>query len=145
MKKQLLLYVLLVASAACQREGDVQPVSSLTEQVVGTYQTNGYVDVLNISLPSDKMPSAELKASSDTEVTLIFTKQYPVKEVKKLDHVTLSLQPDQSIVFRVDGAVIGSLQTDRVFTASGMETEGKLLRINGKASQGEVNFTGYKQ
>ena len=130
MTKQLLFCALVGTLTACQHEADIQPSpSTLSGELVGTYRTNFYLDPSSVALPADQMPYAELKAESDSTVTLVYTKLYPTKTSQSLEHVSLSRQTN-GIQLRLADSTIGTLQTDRVFTNSGMEKQGKLLRVN---------------
>ncbi|CCH56265.1 hypothetical protein BN8_05587 [Fibrisoma limi BUZ 3] len=145
MKTQLLLFVLLGGLVACQKDGDVQP-TSLASEVAGTYQTNRFIDVLTLPIPSDKTTTVELKAESANEVTMIVTRRFPAPETWTLTHAVLSRQQDQSIAITAQGIQVGSLQQDRVFTDNGMETQGRVLRIRltgTSLSDDELNFTGF--
>lgn len=146
MTKRLLLCSLVGVLTACQREADIQPgMSSLSGEVIGTYRTNLYLDPSYVAIPADKMPYAELKAESDSSVTMIYTKQYPVKSSQSIEHISLRRQPE-GFQLRVADSSVGTLQTDRVFTNNGMEKQGKLLRIN-VANEPQVSlfFSGFKQ
>ena len=146
MKKRLVFCALLGSLTACQHDGDIQPNSlSPASEVSGTYQTNAFADVLCVALQTNQMPSAELKAESDSTATLIYTKRYPTTETRRIEHISLIRQGDV-VQLRDNGTVVGSFQTDRVFTNSGMETQGKVLRVTMPANaQNSVSFTGYKQ
>ncbi|RIV27535.1 hypothetical protein DYU11_04315 [Fibrisoma montanum] len=146
MKTQLLFFGLLSGLVACQNDGDIQPTTTLASEVVGTYQTNQFIDVLTLPVPSDKMPTVELKAESANEVTLIVTKRFPSRETWTLTHAVLSRQPDQSIAITAQGVPVGTLQKDRVFMDNGMEIQGRVLRIRlsgTSVSDEELNFTGF--
>ncbi|NEU65425.1 hypothetical protein GK091_00890 [Spirosoma agri] len=146
MNKNLLFCALLFSMTACQQNDEIQPnSSSLAGEVVGSYQTNLYIDPSYAATPTDKMPSAELKAESDSTVTLIYTRLYPAREVKQLAHVGLIRQAE-AVQLRIADSSIGSFQTDRVFTNNGMEKQGKVLRI--ALQQGEqdlIYFTGHRK
>jgi hypothetical protein len=130
MRKQLLFCTLLGTMAACQQETDIQPNSlTLADEAVGTYRTNFYLDPSCVNTPVDRMPVTELRAESDSSVTLVYTKLYPAKTNQSLEHVALSRQAT-GIQLRLAGSVIGTLEADRVFTNNGMEKQGKLLRLN---------------
>ncbi|MCK8491825.1 hypothetical protein M0L20_08175 [Spirosoma sp. RP8] len=148
MKKQLLYFIMLGATTsmtACQQEHDIQPDSSLAGEVAGNYRTNYFLDPSCVAVPTNKMPSAELRAESDSAVTLIYTKSYPDKEVRQIEHVRLTREAD-AVQLRLADSSIGSLQTDRVFTDNGMEKQGKILRISIQPDNGNaVYFAGYKK
>ena len=146
MNRHLLFCALLGSMTACQHNDDIQPnSSSLAGEVTGNYQTNFYIDPSLAATPTDKMSSAELKAESDSTVTLIYTRLYPSREVKQVAHVGLIRQAD-AVQLRVADSSIGSFQTDRIFTNNGMEKQGKVLRIALKqGEQDPVYFTGHKK
>lgn len=145
MKKRLLFCTFLGALTACQRESDIQPKSTtLSNEVAGTYQTNFYLDPSCVALSANQMPYAELKAESDSTVTLVYTRLYPNKVVNRVPHINLTRQMD-AIVFRVADSSVGTLQTDRIFTNNGMEKQGKLLRISMQNNpQSPFYFAGFK-
>lgn len=145
MIKRLLFCSLASALTACQREADIQPnVSSLAGEVAGTYHTNVYLDPSCVSIPSGKMPYAELKTESDSSVTLVYTKLYPDKASQSIEHISLRRQPD-GVQLRVGNLPVGMLQTDRIFTDNGMEKQGKRLQVTvSRDSQNSVYFTGFK-
>ncbi|GAA4410958.1 hypothetical protein GCM10023187_36200 [Nibrella viscosa] len=146
MKHRLLLFVITGLLAACRQE--IEPESAtLAGRLAGAYQTNSFLDVLCIALPADKMPVAELKAESDSEVTVTLRRFHPDTNTQTLTNITLQPQADKSIRLLYNGEVIGTYQTDRVFTNSGMETQGNVLRI-AKAdndSRNKLYFIGYKR
>jgi len=146
MKKQLLFCALIGTLTACQHEEDIQPNStSLASEVVGTYRTNFYLDPSCVAISAGQMPYAELKAQSDSTVTLVYTKLSPVKTSRLIENVSLSRQAN-GVQLRVANSSIGTLQTDRVFTDNGMEKQGKLLRINLQSDPQEILFfAGVKQ
>ncbi|AKD57965.1 hypothetical protein [Spirosoma radiotolerans] len=146
MKKRLLFCSLLGMLTACQHEGDIQPNStSLASEVVGTYRTNFYLDPSCVAISAGQMPYAELKAQSDSVVTLVYTRLSPVKTSRLIENVSLSRQAN-GVQLRLANANIGTLQTDRVFTDNGMEKQGKLLRIDVESdSQDFLTFAGVKQ
>jgi len=146
MKKRLLFCSLLGTLTACQYEGDIQPnATSLASEVVGTYRTNFYLDPSCVAISAGQMPYAELKAQSDSTVTLIYTKLSPVKTSRLIENVSLSRQTN-GVQLRVANSNIGTLQTDRVFTDNGMEKQGKLLRINLQSDPQEtLYFAGVRQ
>lgn len=145
MKKQLLFCTLIGIMTACQQETDVQPNSvTLASEVVGTYRTNLYLDPSYVATSADQMPVMELKAESDSTVTLLYTKQYPTKTSQLIEHVRLSRQPT-GIQLRSAGVVIGTMETDRIFTDNGMEKQGQLLRIHvSNDAQNSLIFAGAK-
>ena len=145
MKKRLLLCSLVGMSMACHQEDDVQPNISLAAEVVGIYRTNVYLDPSCVAIPAGQMPYAELKAESDSSVTLLYTKPYPTKTSQSFEHIRLRRQTDGSIQFRLDKSIIGALQFDRIFTNNGMEKQGRLLRISQPADQlNFVSFSGFR-
>ncbi|NDU93417.1 hypothetical protein [Spirosoma terrae] len=144
MKKQLLFFALLVALSACQNENDVRPNQAITSAASGLYQTNFFLDPSCVAIPDGKMPYAEIKKETDSTITIAYTRFYPDKEIRQLEHVLLSRQAE-SIQLKLNKASIGSIQTDRIFTDKGMEKEGQVLRINWqKTPQDFIYFTGYK-
>ena len=145
MNQRLLLFAFLAAATACQRETDIQPnAQTLAGEVAGTYQTNVYLDPSCVALSPNQMPYVQLQAESDSAVTLIYTKQYPVKSSQRISNVTLNRQTD-GIQLRVADSSIGTLQTDRIFINNGMEKQGKLLRISLlNDPQRSLYFAGYK-
>ena len=145
MKNRLLFCALASLLTACQQEVAIQPdLPALTAEVVGTYRTNFYLDPSCVAMSADQMPYTELKAESDSSVTLIYTKLYPVKVNQSIEHVIISRQPT-GIQFRVADSSIGTLQTDRIFTNNGMEKQGKLLRISIQNNpQSSLYFAGFK-
>ncbi|GAB3778985.1 hypothetical protein GCM10028818_28970 [Spirosoma horti] len=146
MKKRLLFCALLGTLTACQHEGDIQPnATSLASEVVGTYRTNFYLDPSCVAISAGQMPYAELKAQSDSTVTLVYTKLSPVKTSRLIENVSLSRQAN-GVQLRIANSNIGTLQTDRVFTDNGMEKQGKLLRINLQSDPQEtLYFAGVRQ
>ncbi|GAB3952942.1 hypothetical protein GCM10028805_35760 [Spirosoma harenae] len=146
MDKRLLFCSILGMLTACHGEDDIQPDAlSLSREAAGTYRTNFYLDPSSATLPASQMPFTELKAESDSSVTLAYTKLYPSRETQVLKHVLLTRQTE-GIQLRLADSSIGTLQTDRVFTNNGMEKQGQLLRINAQVNQpNSVNFTGSKE
>ena len=140
MKKRLLFCSLIGLFTACRNETDIVPTSSLANEIAGTYRTNVYLDPSTVAIPADQMPYITIKAESDSSVTILFTKFYPTKESRLIEHVRVSQQAD-GVRLRVTNGSIGALQTDRIFTNNGMEKQGKLLRLNG---QNTVEFVGAK-
>ena len=144
MNKQRLLGLMLVL-AGCQPEKDITPdLAPAIVEVTGKYQTNGYLDLLTITLPTEQLPTADVKAQSDSEVTLTLHQYYPATRHIILEHVGLARQSDSSIRLSYQGQVIGSYQTDRLFTNSGMEAQGKVLRISKTGDESPMVFVGYK-
>lgn len=145
MKKQLLFCAFVGTMTACQHETDIQPTQpTLAGEVAGTYRTNVYLDPSRVAIPVEQMPYTQLKAESDTSVTLVYNTQYLTKTSQVIQHVQLSRQADL-IQLRVADSSIGTLQTDRVFTISGMAKQGKLLRVNVQTnSDTRLNFAGVK-
>ncbi|GAB3039821.1 hypothetical protein [Spirosoma pulveris] len=143
MKKRLLFCSFVGILTACQREGDIQPnITTLTGEVVGTYHTNFYLDPA-VALSSGQLPYAEIKAESDSTVTLIVHR--PTQIDWTIQHVSLSRQ-SASIQLNVGSSTVATLQSDQVFTSNGMEKDGKLLRITlQNGSENTVNFTGARQ
>ncbi|WP_338873679.1 hypothetical protein WBJ53_31145 [Spirosoma sp. SC4-14] len=146
MMKQLLFFVFLGMLTACRHESDILPnATSLAGEVVGTYQTNFFLDPSCAAIPSDKMPFAKVEAESDSAVTLIYTRQYPNRETRRLEHIKLNRQAD-AVQFNMADSSIGLLQTDRMFMDNGMEKQGKVLRLTMQNSpEAVLFFTGYKQ
>lgn len=136
--KQLLFLTLSLGLLACQPNTDVTPVSP-TSDVTGTYQTNGFLDYRCLTLLASQMPTVSIRQTNDTTLTLTVMRLSPKPSVEILNGVTMLLQPDQSYELRQAGRVIGSVQTGRVFNASGMEAQGRLLRLSSQASA----FVGY--
>lgn len=143
MNKQLLFCALVASLTACQQDGDIEPSkSSLIEDVAGTYHTNVFLDPSSVAVLDNEMPYAELKAESDSTVTVTYTKLSPAQEIKQIQHVNISRQAD-TIFLKVDGITIGTLQPDRVFTNSGMEKQGRLLRLSiQQEDNNALNFAG---
>lgn len=137
--KPLLLLTLMPGLLACQPNTDVTPVSP-TSGVVGTYQTNGFLDYRTLTLSASQMPTVSIRQTNDTTLTLTVTRLLPKASSETITGVTMLLQPDQSYELRQAGRVIGSVQTGRVFNASGMETQGRLLRLSNQTSA----FVGYQ-
>ncbi|GAB4026281.1 hypothetical protein [Spirosoma koreense] len=145
MKNHLLFWALAGVITACQQEAEIQPgTSSLAGEVVGTYRTNVYLDPANVAISISQMPYAELKAETDSSVTMVYTKLYPAKTSQLIEHVSL-VRRANGIQLRLADSSIGMLQTDRIFTNNGMEKQGKLLRIGGQTgSSNGVSFTGFR-
>jgi len=129
MKKQLLFCVLLGSLASCAQEADVQPsTGSLAKEVAGKYQTNFYLDPSCVAIPASQMPYAEIRAESDSSVTMIYTKLYPAKMNRVVGRIRLVRQP-AGIDLRLADSIVGTLRTERIFANNGMEKQGQLLRI----------------
>jgi hypothetical protein len=145
MNSRLLLLALLAATSACQRDTDIQPgAQTLAGEVAGTYQTNAYLDPSCVALGGDQMPYVELKTESDSTITLVYTKRYPVKSSQRIANIALNRQAD-AIQLRVADSSVGTLQTDRIFTNNGMEKQGKLLRVSLQTdSKRSLYFAGFK-
>ena len=137
--KHFVLFCSLLGLVACQSNADVTPVP-LTNEIVGTYQTNSFMNYLCLTLSANQMPTVTLHATDDHTATLIITQSFPKSSVQTIRDVSLIQQPDQSIELRLAGQVIGTIQKGRVFTASGMETQGNLLQL----STSTIDFTGYR-
>ncbi|GAA4449175.1 hypothetical protein GCM10023189_08240 [Nibrella saemangeumensis] len=146
MKNRLLLFAFTGLLAACRQEIEPESVT-LADRLSGTYQTNSFLDVLCIALPPDKMPVADLKVESDSEVTLTVRRFFPVADTQTLRKVKLQPLADHSVRLLYQSEEIGTYQTDRVFTNSGMETQGNVLRISRAAGdpQTSLYFTGYQR
>lgn len=147
MKKQLLFCSVLGMLTACQHDTDIQPnASSLAGEAVGTYRTNFYLDVSCVAIPAGQMPYAELKAESDSSVTLIYTKLYPVKNSRIINNIRLTRQA-AGIDLRLADSSIGTLRVDRIFTNNGMEKQGQLLNVTMHKTdpQNFLYFAGAKQ
>lgn len=136
--KTLLLPGLLLLLTACQPNADVNPVSS-ADAVTGTYQTNPFLDYTRLTLSAGQMPIATIKAANDNTLTLTITQSAPTINVRTLTGITIVREDDQQLNLVQNGRVIGSVQTGRAFTANGMETQGKLLRL----SDSTLTFVGY--
>ena len=145
MKKPLLFCSLIGILSGCSSEADISPGSfSLASKAAGLYRTNFYLDPSSVATPADKMPSTELKAESDSTVSLTYTKFYPTPGSQSIQRVLLRQQMD-GIELLVNGSPIGTLRTDRIFTDNGMEKQGSLLRLTVRAdSTNRLNFSGIK-
>jgi hypothetical protein len=129
MKKPLLFCSLIGILSGCYSEADISPdSSSLASKAVGLYRTNLYLDPSRVATPTDKMPYTELRAESDSTLTLTYTKFYPTPGSQSIPHVLVKQQSD-GIQLQVAGLTIGTLKTDRIFTNNGMEKQGQLLRL----------------
>lgn len=148
MKKQLLFCMLsLGGMTACQPEADVVPnATTLSGEVAGSYRTNAFLDLSCVALPTGQMPSVDLRAETDSTVTVRYTRYTPDRVVQQLSGVTLRRQAE-AVQLRLADSSIGTLQTDRIFTNSGMEKQGKLLRISlqNSAQQPALLFSGYRE
>lgn len=136
--KQFVLFSALLGLVACQPK-DVAPASP-TSEFAGTYRTNGFLDYQWLTASATQMPTATLESTGSNLLTLTLTESFPSISVQTFTDVTLTEQPDQSLTLVQAGQIIGSVQTSRVFTASGMEIQGKLLRL----SIPNKTFTGYQ-
>lgn len=145
MNQRLLLFALLGTATACQRETDILPtVQTLAGEVAGTYRTNVYLDPSCVALAADKLPYTELRAESDSTITLTYVNLYPVRSSERVTNVTLRRQAD-AIHLRVADTSIGTLQTDRIFMNNGMEKQGNLLRVSFQSDpQHPVYFVGFR-
>ena len=145
MSQRLLLFALLAGATACQRETDIQPTAQpLSGEVAGTYRTNVYLDPSCVALAADKLPYTELRAESDSTVTLTHIKLYPVQSSERIPNVMLRRGAD-AIHLRVADTSIGTLQTDRIFMNNGMEKQGNLLRVSFQNDRHRpVYFAGFK-
>ncbi len=137
--KQFILISTLLGLGACRPGADVMPVT-LSSKVVGTYQTNEFIDYRWLTLPASRMPNVTLWATDTNTVLLTLTQSFPKASTQTFVNVTLIRQPDQSIELRQAGRVLGSIQTSQVLNASGMATQGRLLRL----SCPTIDFTGYQ-
>ena len=143
--KKLFLLGLPLVWAGCQPSNEIMPeITPASGEVTGNYQTNGYLDLQTIPLSTGQLPTADVKAQSDSEITLTLNQHYPAVQQTTLRNVILRRQPDSSILLNYQGQVIGSYQTDRIFTNSGMEAQGKVLRINSADRTKPLVFIGYK-
>lgn len=137
--KQLIIFITLLGLMACQSNTDVAPALA-TSEIAGTYQTNAFLDYRYLALPASQMPTVTLRATATNTLTLVWNQSLPKAGVQTLVGITLVQQPDQGIELMQAGQVIGSIKTNRVFTDSGMETQGKLLRL----STLNLTFSGYR-
>ncbi|GAB3713386.1 hypothetical protein GCM10027592_52580 [Spirosoma flavus] len=146
MKKQLLFCAFLGTLSACQQEGDIQPSPvTAAKEITGTYQTNFFLDPANVAVPAGQLAYIQIKAETDSNVTIIYTKNSFPKVNLSLSHVAV-IRQNEGLVLRSGNMDIGTLQTDRVFTNNGMEKQGKLLRLNYQSNgQNLLNFTGLKE
>jgi hypothetical protein len=89
------------------------------------------------------MPTVDVKTQTDSQITITLHQYFPDKQNTTLKSIALTRQPDSSIQLTHDGQAIGSFQQDRIFTSSGMETSGKVLRLN-KTGTTPLYFVGNK-
>lgn len=143
MKKPLLFCSLIGALSGCYSEADISPESSSpASRAAGLYRTNFYLDPSSVATPADKMPYTELKAESDSTLSLTYTRFYPTPSSQFVQHV-LVRQLSDGIQLELAGSIIGTLKTDRVFTNNGMERQGQLLRLVVPGdSTNTLNFSG---
>ncbi|QKZ11746.1 hypothetical protein [Spirosoma sp. KUDC1026] len=144
MKKRLLFCAFAGSLASCQREGDIQPARvSVASEVVGTYETNAFTDVLHVATPANQMPTINVTAETDTTVTMTYTNPYPSLSEDQISHVLVRRQAE-GVYFWTNDTLIGSLQNDRAFTSRGIEKQAEVLRINAVHSNKTVRFVGFK-
>lgn len=143
MKKPLLFCSLMGALSGCYSEANISPSStSLASKAVGVYRTNFYLDPSSVATPADEMPYTELKAESDSTLSLTYTRFYPTPSSQFIQHV-LVRQLSDGVQLELGGSTIGTLKTDRVFTNNGMERQGQLLRLTVPGdSTNTLNFSG---
>ena len=137
--KQLLLSGLLLSLIACQSSTDVSPLSA-SDAVVGTYQTNPFLDYTRLTLSTGQMPVVSIRPAADNTLTLTITQAVPTATVRAITGVVAVWHDDQRTNLIYKGQVIGSVQTGRAFTVNGMETQGKLLRL----ADSTLTFIGYR-
>ena len=129
--KQFLFCLLLSSLAACTPGNDVQPnPGTLAGEVSGLYRTNPYVNPSCVAIPAEKMPTITLRPESDGVVSLVYTYQFSKPDSQQLTGVLLSRRADSVVQLTYGNVVLGTVQTDRVFTDNGMEKQGKLLRVD---------------
>jgi hypothetical protein len=144
MKKRLLFCAFAGSLASCQREGDIQPARvSVTSEVVGTYETNAFTDVLHVATPANQMPSLTIAAETDSTVTMSYVDQYPSLTSDQISHVLVRHQAD-GIYFWTNDTLVGSLQNDRAFTSRGIERQANVLRVTITRPDKTVRFVGFK-
>lgn len=144
MKKRLLFCAFAGSLASCQREGDIQPARvSVASEVVGTYETNAFTDVLHVATPANQLPTLNVTAETDTTVTMTYTNPYPSSSEDQIPHVLVRRQAE-GVYFWTNDTLIGSLQNDRAFTSRGIEKQAEVLRINAVHSNKTVRFVGFK-
>ncbi|GAB3500653.1 hypothetical protein GCM10027341_26300 [Spirosoma knui] len=145
MKTQLLVCALAACLMSCQQDHDIQPNASLVGHVAGTYKTNVFLDPSRVAMPAGQLPCVELTPESDSTVTLVYTRSASANDRTKIPQIGLSRQAD-AILLKTADASIGTLQTERIFTNSGMEKQGQLLRLSiVKEPDTLFNFAGVKQ
>lgn len=147
MKKRIVYSALfLIATSATSCRNDIAPVT-LSGEVAGAYQTNGFLDVNYIALPTSQLPTVQLRPKTGNQVTMLLSQPSSATAVQVVDNVLLTRQADESIKLEQNGKSIGSIQLDRVFDQKGMESQGRLIRLALPASkiQSGVSFTGYQQ
>ena len=142
MTKALLFSLLVFLAAACGPAQDVSP--TLSSEVAGTYQTNGFLDYLRITLPADKMPVATLTRETDATVTLTYLQQYPTPATQTITNIQLNRLADNSIELIQQGTVLGSVRPDRAFSNNGMERQALVLRLQQPSKTG-ITFTGARE
>lgn len=142
MLRVLLFSAVLLLTAACGRDADIVP--TLAAEVAGHYQTNGYLDYLCLALPPDKMPSVTLSEAPGSTLTLTYRQQYPAARTLTLPQVQLQRLADNSIELRQQGAIIGTVRTDRAFTRNGLERQALVLRLLQATNADTISFTGSK-
>ncbi|MBO0939748.1 hypothetical protein J2I47_24595 [Fibrella sp. HMF5335] len=139
----LLLGTLVFTTMSCGRDTDIAP--TMASEVTGRYQTNGFLDVLCVALPANKMPTATINIQSDAVVTLTYQQVYPTEQTHVIPNIALKRQADNSIQLSSGGSVVGTVSTDRVFSNNGMERQGLVLRIQAVSAGTRVSFTGSKE
>ena len=103
---------------------------TLAGEVSGTYRTNPFVNPSCVAIPASQMPVVTLKPESDGVVSLVYAYQFPKSGSRQITGVLLSRRADSAVQLTHGNVVLGTIQTDRVFTDDGMEKQGKLLRAN---------------
>jgi hypothetical protein len=141
MVRLLLFSIIVLVATACGREADIAP--TLTNEVAGQYQTNGFLDYLCIALPPEKMPSVTIAPETDGQVTLTYLRHYPTTQRINFTNVALARQPDGSIQLMQAGIILGNTRTDRAFNSNGLERQALVLRIARPGTNG-FTFTGSK-
>ncbi len=120
--------------------------ATLAGEVSGTYRTNPYLDPSCVATPAGQMSVVTLRPESDGVVSLVYAYQFPKPGTHQLTGVLLSRQADSAVQLTHGNVVLGTVQTDRVFTNNGMEKQGKLLRINAPYTQPDIPyFAGVKE
>ncbi len=141
MKQPLLFCLLLSSLVACTQENDVQPSpGTLADEVSGMYRTNPYLNPSCVATPSNQMPVVMLRPESDGVVSLVYAYQFPKPGNHQLTGVLLSRRADNAVQLTHGSVVLGTIQTDRVFTNNGMEKQGKLLRIDAPDAQPDMPY-----